>query len=212
MKGFENINISDITLENIGSWPPPVKIIAIAIICVAILVAGIMLDLRKQMDHLNGAEKSVSELRLKFEAKQHQAANLDAYKKQLREMQQSFGEMLRQLPSQTEVPGLLEDISNAGLASGLEFKLFAPSKEIQHDFYAELPIKMIVVGDYHQLASFVSRVATLGRIVTLHNFLIKPENEKKTNSAKRTPLPKEQLEMDITAKTYRYADSETKAE
>lgn len=209
MKGLGQINLSEITLENMGSWPMNVKVIITSVLCILLLFLGIMLDIRKQITRLNAAEKQNAQLRITFETKQHQAANLDAYKKQLREMQQSFGEMLRQLPSKTEVPGLLEDISQAGLASGLEFKLFAPAQELQHDFYAELPIKILVVGHYQQLARFVSRVANLDRIVTLHDFQIKPEEKDGKIKASPKNLPSEKLQMTITAKTYRYADSQT---
>ena len=132
-------------------------------------------------------------------AKQRRAANLDAYKAQLKEMEVSFGAMLRQLPSRTEVPSLLVDISQTGLAAGLEERLFQPSSEIKKDFYAELPIKIRLQGSYHDLAQFVSGIAALPRIVTLHDVLIQPE--KNTGGNK--------LILDVTAKTYRYLEEES---
>jgi type IV pilus assembly protein PilO len=132
-----------------------------------------------------------------FDERQRKAANFDAYKAQLKEMERSFGAMLRQLPGRTEVPSLLVDISQTGLAAGLQEKLFQPAPEVRKDFYAELPIKIRLTGSYHQFGSFVSGIAALPRIVTLHDISIAPES--KDSGADR-------LTLDLTAKTYRYLD------
>jgi type IV pilus assembly protein PilO len=155
---------------------------------------------------LQRAEATEQDLRSQFETKQQQAANLDAYKGQLAEMERTFGAMLRQLPGKTEVPNLLVDISQTGLAAGLQEKLFQPANEETKGFYAELPIKIRLVGSYHQFGAFVSGIAALPRIVTLQDIEIKPQGNGKDPGY-------DNLTMDITAKTYRYiedGDSGTK--
>jgi type IV pilus assembly protein PilO len=138
------------------------------------------------------------DLRTTFENKQRKAANYDAYKAQLAQMEQSFGTMLRQLPGETEIPSLIVDISQAGLAAGLQENLFQPQPEIPKDFYAEKPIKIILSGGYHEIANFVSGVAALPRIVTLHNIIITPEDAERFD----------RLTLETTAKTYRYIEEE----
>jgi type IV pilus assembly protein PilO len=138
------------------------------------------------------------ELRGQFEERQRKAANFDAYRAQLAEIERDFGAMLRQLPGQTEVPSLLVDISQTGLGAGLEEQLFQPTGEVQKDFYAELPIKLRYTGSYHELGSFVSGIAALPRIVTLHDITIAPVAEGSS----------EELSLDVTAKTYRYLDEQ----
>ena len=154
--------------------------------------------LKSQMPRLERAEADEQDLKQTFERKQRKAANFDAYKAQLEEMERSFGAMLRQLPGETEVENLLVDISQAGLASGLDEELFQPNPEIPRDFYAELPIKIRLSGSYHEFGSFVSAVAALPRIVTLHDIIITPED----------PTEYDQLSLEVTAKTYRYLDEE----
>ena len=149
---------------------------------------------------LQKAEADEADLRTQFENKQQRAANLDAYKAQLAEMERTFGAMLRQLPGKTEVPNLLVDISQTGLAAGLSEKLFQPGPEKSNGFYAELPIKIRLVGSYHQFGAFVSGIAALPRIVTLHDIQISPVNEKNGGY--------DDLTMDVTAKTYRYIEDE----
>jgi type IV pilus assembly protein PilO len=138
-----------------------------------------------------------SELRQTFEVKAKKAANLAAYEQQLSEMKESFGAMLRQLPNKTEVADLLVDISQTGLASGLEFELFKPQAEVPKEFYAELPISIRVKGTYHEFGNFVSGVAALPRIVTVHDINIEPDKDQDG-----------ELTMDILAKTYRYMDDD----
>ena len=191
---MKDIDLSSLDLSSIGAWPMPVKAALIAVVCIIVLALGYFLDTQKQLDTLERNRSEETTLKKDFESKQAKAANLDAYKNQMEEMKQSFGAMLRQLPSKTEVEDLLVDISQTGLASGIEFQLFKPEAERQIDFYAELPIKIQMTGTYHEFGRFVSGIAALPRIVTLHNISI-------TTDAKS-----ENLSMDVEAKTYRYLD------
>jgi len=196
-----NVNLNELDLNDVGIWPLPVKMITIGAISLMILFLGYWTDTKKQLSYLDKSEEEELTLRTTFEEKQHKAANLDAYKEQMANMKASFGALLRQLPEKTEVPGLIEDISHQGLAAGLEFRSIRllPEKEI--DFYVELPIEISVVGNYHQFGEFVSNIAALPRIVTLHDFMIRPVSPDSTG---------DNLIMNITAKTYRYTadDSE----
>jgi len=186
--------------NDIGRWPLLFRSVLIVIIFFAVSVGGsYQFVYRSKATTLKTAEAKEVELKQTFEAKQRRAANLNAYKAQLKEMEVSFGAMLRQLPSRTEVPSLLVDISQTGLAAGLEERLFQPSGEIKKDFYAELPIKIRLQGGYHDLAQFVSGIAALPRIVTLHDVSIQPEKNAGGNS----------LVLDVTAKTYRYLEEES---
>jgi type IV pilus assembly protein PilO len=183
-----------------GRWPLPVRGFFIAVIFAA--VSGILWYAVLWSDDrpiLQKAEQEEQDLRQQFETKQQRAANLDAYKAQLAEMEKSFGAMLRQLPGKTEVPNLLVDISQTGLAAGLQEKLFQPSSEQSKGFYAELPIKIRLVGSYHEFGTFVSGIAALPRIVTLHDIEIKPVDKGAFD----------QLTMELTAKTYRYLDDDS---
>lgn len=176
--------------QNIGAWPLPVRIVLITVVCVLIGYGAWAKDIEPQLVSLEKVEKEEVTLKETFEKKQRKAANLNALKVQLDEMKQSFGDMIRQLPDQTEVAGLIVDISQTGLAAGLEFELFKPGKEKPAEFYSELPISIKVVGDYHQLGDFVSGIAALPRIVTTHNINISKKGESG-------------LVMDAIAKTYR---------
>jgi len=192
---FQDLN--ELDLSNIGVWPKPVKLVIVLIACVLVGVAGYYLDTSKQLKRLDTIEKRESQLRQDFEAKQAKASNLDAYRKQLDEMKQSFGAMLRQLPNKTEVAELLVDVSQTGLASGLEFQLFKPLAEVPREFYAELPIQIKVTGKYHEFGNFISGLAALPRIVTIHDIKI---SDKSKGGAS--------LLLEATAKTYRYLDEE----
>ena len=196
-----SIDFNDLDINNIGSWPTPVKAIIIVIACAAALAIGYFLDVKNQQNALERAERQEITLKQDFEVKQAKAINLEAYRQQMSEMKESFGAMLRQLPSKTEVENLLVDISQTGLASGIEFKLFKPEKEQFTEFYAELPIKISMAGTYHQFGSFVSGVAALPRIVTLHNIVI-------TGGKDSSSI----LTMNLTAKTYRYLDEDEVSE
>jgi len=186
-----------------GRWPLPFRLGAIGLAFLIAIIAGIYFIAWKakkpQLDTVRAEEAS---LVLTLEQKAKKAANLDAYKAQLKEMEQSFGAMLRKLPNKTEVPNLLTDISQQGSGAGLDQKLFQPGQQNIKDFYAELPIKMRLTGSYHAIGAFVSGIAALPRIVTLHDVEIV--------SPSKTPGTDE-LQLDVTAKTYRYLDEEEQA-
>lgn len=188
-----DIDLNNLDFSNIGSWPTAVKGVLIAIVAIGVLALGYFVDIQAQQENLERITNEEKRLKEDFEFKQAKAANLDAYKAQMVEMEDSFGAMIRQLPSKTEVEDLLVDISQTGLASGIEFQLFKPLKEKHIEFYAELPITLKMTGKYHQFGEFASGIAALPRIVTLENISIK--GGKGGN-----------LTMDVTAKTYRYLD------
>jgi type IV pilus assembly protein PilO len=187
--------LNELDFSNIGDWPAVVKAILVLILCGGLVAGWYFLYTEDQYKQLERVEKVEQDLRQDFEIKQAKAANLEAYRQQLAEMQESFGSMLRQLPNKTEVADLLVDVSQTGLAAGLEFELFQPQGEVPKDFYAELPIKIRVIGDYHEFGEFVSGLAALPRIVTVHNIKISP---RRGESA--------ELQLEATAKTYRYLD------
>lgn len=190
--------LKGLDINNIGTWPPLAKGGVVALLCVLVLGAGYWFDTQNQLNDLTRAQQQEIHLKHAFEAKQARAANLDAYKQQMVDMKESFGTMLRQLPSKTEVADLLVDITQTGLASGLHFELFKPGNEIPKDFYAELPIQIKVTGGYHNFGQFVSGVVSLPRIVTLHDIQISMVGGSKSHT----------LVMEATAKTYRYLDEE----
>jgi type IV pilus assembly protein PilO len=205
---MNSINLNELSFDNVGQWPKPIKYSLVIFLSVMINALGYWLIVKSSFDDYSNLQAQEITLKKDFELKQHQASNLQAYRMQMREMKDRFGAMLKQLPTQNEMPGLLEDISKTGIASGLSFQLFAPMPEVLHDFYIEVPIKIIVVGNYHQFAVFLSRIAEMSRIVTLHDFVIS-RNESAAN--KQTKLTEEQLAnagelltMEITAKIYRY--------
>ena len=189
--------LKSLDVNDIGRWPLPFRLAAVALTFLAVLGFGIWFMIVKDLHpRLEAAEADEEEYRLVFENKQRKAANYDAYKAQLDQIEQSFGTMLRQLPGETEIPSLIVDISQTGLAAGLQEKLFQPRAEIPKDFYAEKPIKIQLSGGFHEIANFVSGVAALPRIVTLHNITITPED---SDSFDR-------LSMEVTAQTYRYIE------
>ena len=196
------IDINDLTFDNIGIWPAAAKIVVVILLSAAILGIGYWLDVKPQLRRLHTAEEQEIDLRTTYEIKHDQSANLEIYKRQVLEMERLFADMLQQLPGSTEVPNLVEDISKMGVASGLQFTLIKPEPEVNKDFYAELPIRISVTGNYHDLASFISSVAGLQRIVTLDDFTIKRPKEKNAAASSKD----EDLIMDLTAKTYRYID------
>jgi type IV pilus assembly protein PilO len=186
-----------------GRWPLPIR--AFFVLVIFVLSGALFTYMFVWNDDrpvLQKAQADELDLRAQFENKQQRAVNLDAYKAQLGEMERSFGAMLRQLPGKTEVPNLLVDISQTGLAAGLTEKLFQPGAEKSNGFYAELPIKIRLVGSYHQFGAFVSGIAALPRIVTLHDIEITPVDSKNGY---------DNLTMDVTAKTYRYIEDEAGA-
>jgi type IV pilus assembly protein PilO len=182
-----------------GRWPLPVRAGAIAIVFVVLsLILLYLLVWNSKKDELAQVEGQERSLREEFRTKHSKAVNLELYKQQLADIQRSFGAMLRQLPGKTEVDDLLVDISQTGLAAGLHQELFLPQPQQNKDFYAELPIKIRLTGSFHQMGEFVSGIAALPRIVTLHNVEIKTANKDAYD----------QLQLDVTAKTYRYLDED----
>lgn len=196
LEGLRNIDLNDLDFNNVGSWPGAVKFIAGILLLVLVLALGYNFHLKDLQEALERQQQEENTLKEQFSSKAFQAANLEAYKEQMKEMEVSFGALLKQLPSDTEVPGLLEDITRTGLGSGLEFSEIKLLPEVTQQFYIELPIQIQVVGSYHDLATFVSGVASLPRIVTLHDFELLPAKGE-------TPS---RLNMQILAKTYRYND------
>jgi type IV pilus assembly protein PilO len=182
--------------DNIGSAPSSIKISVFALLFVIIIGLGLWYDTRDQLKVLERHESKEVELKDEFKIKAGQAAKLELYKEQLAEMEASFGALLRQLPETTEVESLLVDVSQTGLASGLEVKKFKPSAEEKKGFYAELPITLEVSGSYHQLATFISGIASLPRIVTISDMKLEPFDKEELDSGR--------LKMSATAKTYRY--------
>jgi type IV pilus assembly protein PilO len=196
MKFFDELRQLD--RKDIGRWPGHFRALAIGIVFVVLTAVFVyLLPISNQMPDLDRAKDEETQLMKTFDERQMKAANFDSYKSQLADMQRSFGAMLRQLPGRTEVPSLLVDISQTGLAAGLQEKLFQPAPEIRKDFYAELPIKIRLTGTYHQFGTFVSAIAALPRIVTLHDLSIVPEGK---------DGGPERLTLDVVAKTYRYLD------
>ena len=182
-----------------GRWPLPVRAGAVAVAFAVLSVLGIyMLVWNEQRPELQRRQEEEQKLRQEFKEKHSKAVNLELYKQQLKDIERSFGALLRQLPGKTEVPSLLVDISQTGLAAGLQEKLFQPEPEQKKDFYAELPIKIRLTGTYHQFGEFVSGIAALPRIVTLHDINITAD----------TKDAYDVLSLELTAKTYRYLDED----
>ena len=197
MNLIEELRMLDV--NDVGRWPFAFRAGVIGIVFAAVVGLGIFWTVvENKAPQLAPAQDDEQTLRVTFKNKQKKAANYDAYKAQLAQMQQSFGTMLRQLPGKTEIPSLIVDISQTGLAAGLQEKLFQPQSEIPKDFYAEKPIKIRLSGGYHEIANFVSGIAALPRIVTLHDINIAPEEKDVYD----------RLTMEVTAKTYRYLDEE----
>jgi type IV pilus assembly protein PilO len=196
-----NLELSDLDLTNIARWPAAARAVVILFIMGGVMFLGYWFHTKEQLVELESVEQRENDLRVIFEKKAQQAANLEAYEQQLEEMRESFGAMLRQLPNKTEVADLLVDVSQTGLAAGLEFELFNPQNEIPKDFYAELPIQIRVIGNYHEFGDFVSGVAALPRIVTVSDITISP----------KAKADGDMLAMNLTAKTYRYMEEDERA-
>jgi len=186
------MNLSEINwdVNAAGSWPLPVKIATIILISILVAAAGTYYVIIDQLDQLDVLEKKEQELKQAFEIKQSRAVNLPDYQEQYKQIKSSLTEMIRQMPTKAEVANLLIDISKTGLASGLKFRLFKPAEPIRQDFYSELPISITVIGHYDELGLFVSGLASLPRIVTVHNVEIKPDEDSSL------------LEMQAMIKTY----------
>ena len=193
--------LQNLDFNDIGRWPVVFHVFFVALFFLVATGAGFyFLVYKEQMPRLEKAQAEEVELKQSFERKQKKAANFDAYKAQLAEIESSFGTMLLQLPGKTEIPNLLVDISQTGLAAGLQEELFQPMDELQRDFYAEKPIKIRLKGTYHEFGQFVSDIAALPRIVTLHDIEIEPEGGRDATGP--------DLVLNVTAKTYRYLEEE----
>jgi type IV pilus assembly protein PilO len=189
-------DLNNVDFNNVGTAPLAIKAIIVALLAACIIGLGFYFDTKDQLASFDIVKAKEVELRNTFEIKVKKAANLEEHKTQLEEMRRTFGTLLRQLPSKTEIPALIVDISQTALASGLEVKLFRPGDESEKEFYAEKPIELEMEGDYHQFGLFASEVAALPRIVTLHNIKLSPDSD----SGKMT--------MNASAKTYRYLDDD----
>ncbi len=187
--------LKQLDLKTLADWPLPTKLAALALLCIAIVLAGWWFDWRAGMEKLDAAKRQETELRSVFTTKKNQAINLEAYKKQLADIEQAFGALLKQLPNKQEMDALITDVNQAGLGRGLQFDLFKPEAETVSEFYAETPIRVKVNGGYHDIAAFVSDVSKLSRIVTLENIALAPAKDGVLN-------------MDAIVKTYRYLDEE----
>jgi type IV pilus assembly protein PilO len=193
------MNLSDLNnfdINNIGTAPLVVKLVIVLVLAVAIIGLGYYFDTKEQLIQYDKAQAKEVELRRTFETKVAKAANLEELKEQLEEMRRTFGTLLRQLPSKTEIPAVIVDISQTALSSGLEVKLFKPGDEVEKEFYAEKPIQLTLQGDYHQFGTFASEVAELPRIVTLHNINLTPGGEESF------------MTMNAIATTYRYLNDD----
>jgi type IV pilus assembly protein PilO len=195
LKDIDADDINNIDWENMGSWPLPGRVLFACVIAIALVVGGYFYLISDAIDRLVAEQERELALKKDFESKAFRVANLEQYREQLEEMEQSFGSLLKQLPRDTEVPGLIDDISGAALGSGLALEAIDPSDMTRTEFYIELPINIEVSGDFHEMGSFVSTVASLPRIVTLHDFSIES-------------LQNSELKMTIQAKTYQYNPEE----
>ena len=190
-----SLDINKLDLKTLADWPLPSKLVALALLCVALVAAGWWFDWRGGLETLDATKQKEVELRGVFTTKKNQAINLEAYKKQLADIEQAFGALLKQLPNKQEMDALITDVNQAGLGRGLQFELFKPEAETVSEFYAETPIRVKVTGGYHDLAAFVSDVSKLSRIVTMQNISMVPAKDGVLN-------------MDAIVKTYRYLDDE----
>jgi type IV pilus assembly protein PilO len=204
-------DLRNLDRNNIGGWSKPVKVFFASLIVIVILFLGWYLHISNQQEELENLQAKEITLKQEFSDKQAKAVNLPAYRKQLDDMKEMLQTMLRQLPSKTEMPDLLNDITQAALASGIETELFQPGPETMKDFYAEKPIALKMLGTYHQFGTFISNVASLPRVVilTMHDVSLRPTKAKPGS----TNLPNNgQLSLEGTVKTYRYLDDAETAE
>src|SRR6056297_278832 len=198
LRALREFDLNDLSVDNLGTLPMVLKVIIGVLLFALVLAGGYYFhveDLRLQFDREVARE---STLKQEYEKKAFQVANLEAYRRQMVEMEESFGALISQLPSDTEVPGLLEDITNKGVLNGLNIASINLQPEVSREFYVELPIAIEAAGSYHDLGAFISGMAGLPRIVTLHDFTISGSGDDASN-----------LKLSITAKTYRYKDGDS---
>ena len=190
-----NLDLNNLNLKTLADWPLGAKLVALGLLFLLITGAGWWFDWKSGLDTLEVGQRKEQELKATFVTKKGQAINLQAYQQQLKDIEQAFGALLKQLPNRQEMDALITDVNQAGLGRGLQFDLFRPEAEVKSDFYAKTPINIRVTGGYHDIAAFTSDVAKLPRIVTLHNIAITPQKDGA-------------LTMDATANTYRYLDED----
>jgi type IV pilus assembly protein PilO len=201
------MNLNELDFENIGSWPIGARLVAVFLVFAAVLGGGFYYFTQDKIAELEKVEAKEQPLKKEFKQKQGKAANLEAYKLQMVEMEKRFGSMLRQLPQKTEVADLLVEISQTGLSNNLEFSLFKPSGEIRKEFYAELPVNIKVTGTYHDFGGFATGIAALPRIVTIHEVAMLPGKQAKKKDVLDVDEDKK-LTITLIAKTYRYLDQD----
>ena len=196
MREFDIEELKNLDLENLGEWPFAIKVAGLILTFLIVITASWQYDIKNLRTHLSQLELKEKELKFSFEKKQRMAANLPALKEQLKDIEETFGDLLKRLPSEAEIAELLVDISQQGLGAGLEFELFQPKEEEPQGFYVRLPIDIRVTGTYHQFGNFISGVSDLPRIVTNHNMKI------------RRDASNGLMLLETTAKTYRYLDED----
>jgi type IV pilus assembly protein PilO len=192
---LSEIDVNELTLDNMGSWPQVVKLIFAVMVAIAIAALSYYMLVSSKIDALKVAQNEEIQLKQSYRTKYASAVNLEPYKQQMAEMEQTFADLLKQLPATHETPGLLDDITYVGTTSGLNFVRIHWMPEIEKEFYTELPIGIHVIGDYHQFGNFVSEVAKLPRIVSLHDFTVQAEDSGR-------------LRFNVVAKTYRYKEAD----
>ncbi len=204
------MNLNELDFENIGSWPLAARLEAVFIVFAIVVCGGFYYFTQDAIAQLDSVKAKEQPLKDEFKRKQGKAANLDAYKQQMAEMEKSFGSMLKQLPQKTEVADLLVEISQTGLSNNLEFSLFKPSGEVRKEFYSELPVNIKVTGTYHDFGGFATGIAALPRIVTIHNVNMVPvKGSVKRKGQSATDIDKDtKLTISLVAKTYRYLDQD----
>lgn len=192
---LSDIDVNELSLDNMGSWPQVIKIIFAVMVAIAVAALSYYLLVSSKIDTLKAAQSEEIQLKQNYRRKYASAVNLEPYKQQMAEMEQTFADLLRQLPATHETPGLLDDITYVGTTSGLNFVRINWMPEVEKEFYTELPIGIHVIGDYHQFGNFVSEVAKLPRIVSLHDFTVQAGDNGR-------------LQFNVVAKTYRYKEAE----
>jgi type IV pilus assembly protein PilO len=197
-RSLREVDFNDLSMENLGTWPMPIKVLVWLLAFAAILAAGYFMVVQSQQEILVQEQTKETDLRKLYERRAEEAANLEAYRVQMAEIEKNFGVLLSQLPEDTEVPGLLDDISNVGVNNGLALDFIGLKPEQRKEFYVELPITIEATGTYHDFGAFVSGVSSLPRIVTLHDFNIVREKARGNQAG--------ELKMEVLAKTYRYKD------
>ena len=212
MNNKKKINLRELDINNIGSWPREAQLGFCGLVVLLLVALAWFLVVSGKRDELKGLESQEADLRTEFETKQGRAANLEPLKQQLAQMEQQLQQMLRQLPSKTEMPDLIVDISQTALATGIQNDLFQPGPEAKQEFYAEKPIMLRMVGTYHQFGAFVSGVASLPRVVimTMHDISLQPKKSKDNPNARIGA--NSALELAGTVKTYRYLDEDEAAQ